>query len=618
MGINPFVLYDKLTSDLDASGYGESLDRKVDAQPSSEQIAVEALKRTIFSKFRDNPAPDANKRALREFLYANLACSRWRPERLDHRDELSTVLGYLRAIFNKSFEVPGGIIDMLGACESNMRPGPGSAVGASGTDFYTKLAAGPLGFESQSLADLYIDTVGRDALSCDAEVARMEVFGASRVEGSKLGFSPKKTEVSRITVSQPSGNMLYQLGTGTVIEEILLERFGLNIRTQPALNAELARRGSITGEYATLDMKMSSDLQSRQMFSWLFLHKDLFQWLCLIRSKSVKLPSGNYHPLHMMGQNGTGFTFPLQTLLFSCVVHAVYRTLGIPIYRNSSKTVEFIGHAVNVVDKPGNWGVFGDDIIVKAEAVPLTIRCLEWLGQVVNMEKSYWTGHFRESCGSDYFNGVNVRGVYCKSLLTNARRLALYNRLQAWSANHGIILHDTMEYLGRYIHGNPVPLWESAVAGVIMPLQFAKPATFVSRSSVIASVPRTKRGFLHPGKRQISLARLNDREANYEGSYVYTRYESSPKRWDPVRSPVVMHAKPFVNWAGILLTAVRGYSTGGYLTPRSTGEPRYLKRGACVAPGWGFAASSQVGFTPEGARRYESYVASCYFPLVSG
>jgi hypothetical protein len=58
--------------------------------------------------------------------------------------------------------------------------------------------------------------------------------------------------------------------------------------------------------------------------------------------------------------------------------------------------------------------VYGDDLIVPAEEAPAIVAGLEAFGLKVNAAKSFWTGKFRESCGRDYYDGVDVTPVYVR------------------------------------------------------------------------------------------------------------------------------------------------------------------------------------------------------------
>jgi len=73
---------------------------------------------------------------------------------------------------------------------------------------------------------------------------------------------------------------------------------------------------------------------------------------------------------------GNGFTFPLETLIFWALTRAVC---------GSTATVS----------------AYGDDIICPSDRAEDVIAVLTEVGFSVNLEKSFWNGPFRESCGSD-------------------------------------------------------------------------------------------------------------------------------------------------------------------------------------------------------------------------
>lgn len=94
---------------------------------------------------------------------------------------------------------------------------------------------------------------------------------------------------------------------------------------------------------------------------------------------------------------GNATTFPVQSLVFWAICVASMQRLGF--------------------HQPGAAFVFGDDIIIPAECVENVINDLESFGLLVNKEKSFWRGGFRESCGVDAFNGVNVTPVRWKTTI---------------------------------------------------------------------------------------------------------------------------------------------------------------------------------------------------------
>jgi hypothetical protein len=98
---------------------------------------------------------------------------------------------------------------------------------------------------------------------------------------------------------------------------------------------------------------------------------------------------------------GNATTFPVQSVVFSLIaIAAILEYEGkIPSFGNARRVAR-------------NVRVFGDDIIIKTEHYPLVTSWLTSLGLVVNSQKSYSTGKFRESCGLDAYDGYDVTPTY--------------------------------------------------------------------------------------------------------------------------------------------------------------------------------------------------------------
>jgi hypothetical protein len=78
----------------------------------------------------------------------------------------------------------------------------------------------------------------------------------------------------------------------------------------------------------------------------------------------------------------------------------------------SKAAVEFYNTHANEDDV--RLSVYGDDIIVPTGAAQTVIEWLEALGFIVNHEKSFFDPNhrYRESCGEEYFEGINVSSRY--------------------------------------------------------------------------------------------------------------------------------------------------------------------------------------------------------------
>jgi len=249
--------------------------------------------------------------------------------------------------------------------------------------------------------------------------------------------------------------MLFQKGIAGVLERRMRQVLKIDLSTQPNINARLARVGSETGEFGTIDLSSASDSMSLSLVRE-FFPASVVRWLELTRCESTILPDGREIELHMISSMGNAFTFPLQTIFFSALVYGAYRALEIPFIRTREHSL-------------GNFAVFGDDIIVHRKAYDLVVRMLQLSGFSVNVDKSFNTGLFRESCGHDYYDGYNVRGVYIKQLCDANDCYSAINRLNRWSARHGVALCSLVEYLSRKCRFLPVPYDEDDSSGIKVP-----------------------------------------------------------------------------------------------------------------------------------------------------
>lgn len=347
----------------------------------------------------------------------------------------------------------------IGHLAEFMGVGPGAAQKADSRYMVTKLFESTLSCTNSDLLRYYRAALLQTGFWCDAEKQRTEEFGECIVEGGKIFFAPKNAEISRTCCTEASLNMLVQKAVGAFLEVRLVKCFGINLSTQPDLNRELARLGSIDGSYGTTDLTSASDSIGLSMFEAVCPNGTLRAFIRMSRSEHVILPNGTKLKARMVSTMGNGFTFPLQTLIFACCVKAVYDLMGIPFDRQGTK----------------NFGVFGDDIIVVAKAFEFTNRMLTKLGFSVNTGKSFNTGPFRESCGHDYYSGVNIRGVYVRSLESPQQVYSCINRLLRWSSIHRVSVKCTVMLLRSWAREIRVPPSESDDAGVHVPFCMTRP-----------------------------------------------------------------------------------------------------------------------------------------------
>ncbi len=438
---------------------------------SIKAVAASSLLKSILKKFSDDASSECDNAALDMFIRMNNKCKSFSLNLWDVPTDVHYVLNWAKTLIDNWCHLgPISRVDpMVWIYDCDF--GPGASVGASGNSFYHKVASGKLTTTDPLLYSFYKESIRFDSSWVKAEKLRRDLFGPPVVvSGSKFAFVPKTSEISRTICIEPSLNMFVQKGLASQLELLLSKLIGFNLEDQQFRNKRLARIGSKTGTLSTIDLSSASDTISLGLCEWL-LPPDLFQQLLLLRSPCTTLPSGEVVDLHMISSMGNAFTFPLQTMIFSALVLASYKLCGIPFRAPRG-------------DDDGNAGVFGDDIVVDTRVFDVLCRSIDACGFIVNKNKSFNVGLFRESCGGDYFDGHNVRGVYCKTLKTAHARYSLINRLNVWSANHGIGLPATMKLLLATVRTLYVPPWESDIAGIKVPRSMLGKVRFDKNGSI--------------------------------------------------------------------------------------------------------------------------------------
>jgi hypothetical protein len=227
----------------------------------------------------------------------------------------------------------------------------------------------------------------------------------------------KNAKTKRVIAIEPRGNGFLQKGFGDYFR-MRLRTVGINLDDQ-AVNQTLAGQ-AWEMKLATLDLRAASDTVSTEVVYHL-LPYDWAASLDAVRSRKAEMPDGSIVVLEKFSSMGNGFTFELETLIFWAISSAV-RDLN---------------------DRNGVVAVYGDDIIVSSHFAPEVSRTLQFCGFELNDDKSFFDGPFYESCGMQYFMGIDVTPAYQKErvepglpgircgnrLMRLAFRLGRYRRL---------------------------------------------------------------------------------------------------------------------------------------------------------------------------------------------
>lgn len=557
-------LVDVLNHDIATALGTDTLDLHLADKPDDiRAVQARALVSSFYKKLQPNGETEvADARALELFLELNSSISEAPFEFMGQSEQEFLQWDYFKDNFLKAL-TPGDVSFDLSYMRETITAGPGSSLGCNSESFYTKLFDSRITATDEFLLTLYRGAISESDTWAHAELRRFTKFGFEKVHGNRLFFVPKNAEISRTCCTEPAINMLLQQSLGAFLCHCLERSFRIKLDEQPTHNREMARVGSIDGSLGTIDLRSASD-----SISWSLIKKicpnNLLGYFRLFRSPTAELPNGDRVDLRMISTMGNGFTFPLQTIIFACAVRAVYQEKGIP---SSCPRTQF--------------GVFGDDIVVRREAYADVVNLLTRLGFKVNDTKSFNTGPFRESCGYDWYTGTFVRGVYIRSLETHPEIYSAANRLQRWSALTGILLPKTIRFLLDSLGEEPlvVPFSESFDSGFQTPLRLCDPK--LQKNGWYAFRKHAAR----PKKRKIPLTQAESRDHGYKdfnpygwelcylGGYARTtdtplrprdfdtdgrrKSTRSPDSFMTIRRPsgvkvykVVPHSIPFWDWEG--------------------------------------------------------------------
>lgn len=230
----------------------------------------------------------------------------------------------------------------------------------------------------------------------------------------KVTLVPKTLRTPRIIAQEPTHMMFMQQG---LLEMILEEFYRDNLLCSligfddQIPNQEMAKKGSVDGSLATLDLSEASDRVSNWHVKTLLQHHPLLAAsVQATRSLKAKLPGGEVIPLAKFASMGSALTFPMEAFTFLVLVLlGIQKSLSRPLTRS------------DIYSLRGKVRIYGDDIIVPVEHTSDVISTLEASGFRVNAGKSFWNGNFRESCGKEYYSGHDVSVVKVRSVLPTSR-----------------------------------------------------------------------------------------------------------------------------------------------------------------------------------------------------
>lgn len=239
---------------------------------------------------------------------------------------------------------------------------------------------------------------------------------------ARLIAVPKTLKGPRLIASEPTSHQFLQQGLMKMLRESIAKHLGNCISfNNQSKSQDFARFASIDGSFATIDLSSASDRLSCWTVERVFSRRrDWLEALHAVRTRSVLVDLVNIKDrllLKKYANQGSAVTFSLQSLVYAIIcLAALHYEVGERVSISSIRRLQKVIR------------VFGDDLIIPSACCTSAFQLLTHLGLKVNMGKTHVRGHFRESCGGDYFKGVDVSPLY----FTNLECGDSYPRISSW------------------------------------------------------------------------------------------------------------------------------------------------------------------------------------------
>lgn len=259
------------------------------------------------------------------------------------------------------------------------------------------------------------DFYARTDFGVHEDMERDKAGYSDKEHPSKLIAVPKTLSGPRLIASEPNQ---YQW-----IQQLIRHQLEARIKStclkncisfgDQTNNQVLALSSSYNQRFATVDLKSASDRLSAWTIERAFRSNiSLLERLHASRSRTlsncVTRTSFETIRLKKAFTQGSGCNFPMQTVSYAMMAIAAVILTG--SRKVNHKSMEDASHKVRI---------FGDDIIVPVESLVKLKEILVALQLRVNDSKTFSKGKFRESCGCDAYNGVEITPVYIRDVSLN-------------------------------------------------------------------------------------------------------------------------------------------------------------------------------------------------------
>jgi hypothetical protein len=275
----------------------------------------------------------------------------------------------------------------------------------------------------------------------------------SHEEPSKLIAVPKTMSGPRLIGSEPNYHQWIQQLIRAQIEHRIKDTPLSHCITfgDQEPNRMMALKSSFDRSFATVDLKSASDrLSCWAVERALRANKSLLERIHASRTRWMKnAVNERFHALMLKKcfTQGSACTFPVQTIVYS-----MYAIAAVIITDRKRVDTRSISEAARKVR------VFGDDIIVPTHVLPKLVEILNFTQLSVNLNKTFHKGKFRESCGLDAYDGVDVTPARVKRFSANPSHEVAESMIEASNNFYKRGMWHVSQWLKWHLRKHKLPI----------------------------------------------------------------------------------------------------------------------------------------------------------------
>jgi len=204
----------------------------------------------------------------------------------------------------------------------------------------------------------------------------------SEIRYTRIAEVPKTLKSNRIISSEPAQSMFAQKAVASWMDHRFMRFFSNHVTLH---DQSFHNRYLRDPEYRTIDLSDASDYVSCDLVSRVL--PALWPLLASIRSTHALFPDGELVPLRTFAPMGSGLCFPILTAVNLAICNVACH-------------------------RP--FSVYGDDVIAHRDDI---VSVMEWqaaCGLRLNQAKTCLASPFRESCGVEMFDDLEVTPLYIR------------------------------------------------------------------------------------------------------------------------------------------------------------------------------------------------------------